>query len=140
MTLQAITLNLPKTVYERIQRAAEKARRPIDEVLTEAITAVAPVMDTASEKLRTALAQMAYLNDAALWQAARATMPAKQRERLEALHHQQQYRGLTAKEQAEEQALLGLYRETLLIRAQAAVLLKQRGYDVSDPQQFTPLE
>jgi hypothetical protein len=141
MAIQAITLNLPKTVYKQIQRAAEKAQRPVDEVLIEAVTAVAPVMDTASEKLRAALAQMAYLNDAALWQAARATMSPDQRERLEALHHQQQQRqGLTVEERTEEQALLTLYRETLLIRAQAAVLLKQRGYDVSDPQQFTPLE
>ena len=83
---------------------------------------------------------MAYLNDAALWQAARATMSAEQRDRLEALHHQQQRQGLTAEEQAEEQALLALYRETLLVRAQAAVLLKQRGYDVSDTRQFTPLK
>jgi len=140
MTLQAVTLNLPKTVYEQIRRAAEKAQRPVDEVLVEAVVAVAPVMDTASEKQRTALAQMAYLNDAALWQAARATMPAEQRDCLEALHHQQQSQGLTAEERAEEQALLALYRETLLIRAQAAVLLKQRGYDVSNPQQFTPLK
>jgi len=140
MTVQAITLNLPKIVYEQIRRAAEKAQRPVDQVLLEAVVAVAPVMDTASEKQRTALAQMAYLNDAALWQAARATMPAEQRDRLEALHHQQQSQGLTAKEQAEERALLALYRETLLVRAQAAVLLKQRGYDISSPQQFTPLK
>ena len=76
---------------------------------------------------------MAYLNDAALWQAGRATMTAEQRERLEALHDKQQREGLTPDEQAEERALLALYRETLLVRAQAAVLLKQRGYDVSEP-------
>lgn len=140
MTAQAITLNLPQTVYEQIQRAAAKTQRSVDEVLIEAVTAVAPIMGTAPEKLRTALAQMAYLNDAALWQAARTTMLVKQRERLEALHHQQQRQGLTTEEQTEEQALLTLYRETLLIRAQAAALLKQRGYDVTDPQQFTPLE
>lgn len=139
MAVQPVTLNLPKIVYEQIQRAAKKAQRPVEQVLVEAVTAVAPVVDTASEKLRTALAQMAYLNDAALWQASRATMSVEQRNRLEALHHQQQRQGLTAGERAEEQALLALYRETLLIRAQAAVLLKQRGYDVSDPQQFAPL-
>jgi hypothetical protein len=126
MTVQAITLNLPETVYEQIRRAAEKAQRPVNEVLVEAVTAVAPVIGIASGEMRTALAQMAYLNDAALWQAAQTTMTAEQRERLEALH--------------DEQALLALYRETLLVRAQAAVLLKQRGYDVSDPQQFAPLE
>ena len=85
------------------------------------------------------LAQMAYLNDAALWQAARATMPGDQRVRMEELHMKQQREGLTKPEQEEEQALLKLYRETILVRAQAAVLLKQRGYEVSDSTQFQPL-
>ncbi len=72
-----------------------------------------------------------YIDDAALWQAARASMTEDQRIRLEALHEKQQREGLTLAEQDEEQALLKLYRETLLVRAQAAVLLKQRNYDVS---------
>ena len=83
--------------------------------------------------------QLAYLNDAALWQAARSTMVPEQRERMEALHDTHQRTGsLTPEEQAEEQALLQLYRETVLVRAQAAVLLKQRGYDVRNPEQFAP--
>ncbi len=140
-TVHAVTLDLPETVYNQIQRAAEKAQRPVEDILVEAVVAVAPVMHTAPSEMRSSLAQMAYLNDAALWQAARATMPAEQRARLEALHQQQQAgRKLTAEEEAEEQALLALYRETLLVRAQAAVLLKQRNYDISDLQQFTPLE
>ncbi len=139
MTVQAITLNLPQAVYKQIRQAAEKVGRPVNEVLLEAVAAVAPVIGTGPENLRTALAQMAYLNDAALWQAGRATMTAEQREYLEALHDKQQREGLTPDEQAEEQALLSLYRETLLVRAQAAVLLKQRGYDVSEPLQFGSL-
>lgn len=82
---------------------------------------------------------MAYLNDAALWQAARAAMPDDQRTRMESLHSKQQEGKLSKTEQAEEQALLKLYRETVLVRAQAAVLLKQQGYDVSDLTQFQPL-
>jgi hypothetical protein len=139
MASHTITLNLPETVYEQIQQAAETARRPVNDVLVEAIAAVAPVVNTASDHLRAALAHMAYLNDAALWQAARTTMPSEQRARLATLHDKQQYISLTPEEQAEEQALLRLYRETLLVRAQAVVLLKQRGYDVFDPEQFTPL-
>jgi hypothetical protein len=92
-----------------------------------------------SEQIRSALGQMAYLNDAALWQAARATVPPAQRERLSALTEQHERGPLTPEEEVEEQALLSLYRETLLVRAQAAVLLKQRGYDVADPKQFAPL-
>ncbi|MBC8264728.1 MAG: hypothetical protein H8E47_11465 [Anaerolineales bacterium] len=139
MTVQAITLTLPQAVYKQIRQAAEKVGRPVNEVLLEAVAAAAPIIGTGPENLRTALAQMAYLNDAALWQAGRATMTAEQRECLEALHDKQQREGLTAEEQGEEQALLSLYRETLLVRAQAAVLLKQRGYDVSEPLQFASL-
>ena len=70
---------------------------------------------------------MFYLSDVALWQAARASMTEDQRMRLETLHDKQQREGLTPTEQDEEQALLKLYRETLLVRAQAVSLLKQRG-------------
>jgi hypothetical protein len=123
-------------VYDQIQQAAQKRKRPLQQLLVEAVTAVAPVIDTASMALRSALAQMAYLNDAALWQAARTSMLLEQRERLELLHHKAQKEGLTQEEEEEEEALLKLYRETLLVRAQAAVLLSQRQYDVSDPSQF----
>jgi hypothetical protein len=137
--VHAVTITLPETVYEQIRQAAERAHRPVNDVLAEPVTAVAPVMDAPPGNLRSALAHLAYLNDAALWQAARAAMSVEQRERLAALHDKQQRESLTAEERAEEQALLTLYRETLLVRGQAAALLKQRGYDVSDPQRFTLL-
>ena len=137
---QEVTLTLPEAVYRQIKRAAEKAHRPLDELLVEAVSAVAPVVDMASQQTRSAFAQMSYLNDAALWQCARATMSVEQRERLESLLQEQQRRPLTAEERMEEQALLKLYQETLLVRAQAAVLLKQRGYSITDLTQFTPLE
>lgn len=97
--------------------------------------AAAPAFASVSTNLNVPLAQMAYLNDAALWQAARSTLASEQRERLATLHEAQQRRPLSIEEQVEEQALLKLYREVVLVRAQAAVLLKQRGYDVSDVAQ-----
>lgn len=134
-----VTLSLPEPVYDQLRRVAEQTGRSIADLLAEAAIAAAPALDASDGALRAALAQMAYLNDAALWQAARATLSPAQRERLEELHDKEQREGLTAAEQAEEQALLALYRETMLVRAQAAVLLKKRGYDVADPQQFAPL-
>ncbi|MCG8351897.1 MAG: hypothetical protein MI924_29375, partial [Chloroflexales bacterium] len=58
---------------------------------------------------------------------------------LEALHLKRQRGGLTASEKQTVAALVHHYEHAMLVRPQAAVLLKQRGYDVSDPQQFTPL-
>jgi hypothetical protein len=139
MSAQQITLSLPDGLYEQLKTVAERSRRSLDEVLVEVLAALAPVTGTASGAVCSSLAQMAYLNDAALWQAARSTMVPEQRARLAALHDEQQRSGLAPAEKAEEQALLALYDETLLVRAQAAVLLKQRGYDVADPEQFAPL-
>jgi hypothetical protein len=62
-----VTITLPEMVYEQIRQAAERSRRPIDDVLAEAVTAAAPVMDAPPGSLRSALAHLAYLNDAALW-------------------------------------------------------------------------
>lgn len=140
MTVREVTIRVPLPVYEQVRRAAASTNRSVDEVLVEAVIAAAPAAGGGPGQLRSALAHMAYLNDAALWQAARATMTAEQRERLEALHDKQQAEALTAEEHREEQALLDLYRGTVLIRAQAAALLKQRGYDITDPAQFAALE
>jgi hypothetical protein len=139
MAVHPVTINLPEQVYRQIKRAADAARRPLDQVVAEAVAAAAPVMDTPASSLRAELAQMAYLNDAALWKAARSTLSGAQRQQLEALHDKQQRAGLTQDEQAQEQALVRLYRETLLVRAQAVALLQQRGYDVADPTAFHPL-
>ena len=139
MTVYPITINLTEQVYRQIKRAADSAKRPMSEMVSEAVTAVAPVIDSSSGDLRAAMMHMAYLNDAALWTAARTTLTPEQRVRLEMLHDKQQREGLTSEGRTEEQALIKLYRETQLVRAQAVALLKQRGYDVSDASQFHPL-
>ncbi len=134
-----ITVNLPESVYRQLRQAADQTRRPFDDVLVEAITAAVPGKDVNISGWRADLAQLAYLNDAALWQAARAAMSEAQRDRLEALHHQQQRAALSREETDEMKVLETLYRDTILVRAQAAVLLNQRGYDTSNPSQFAPL-
>jgi len=140
MTAQTVTFDIPQKLYEQIKRAADKKHRNVNDLLVEAVTAVAPVIDMDSIDLRAALAQLPYLNDAALWQVARAALSAEQRDRLAWLNDKQQRHGLTQAEQAEADLLLKLYRETLVIRAQAAVLLQQRNYNVADPTQFHPLD
>ena len=139
MTVHPVTVNLSEPLYRRIQRVSERTQRSLEQLLGDALAALAPENSNLPADLQTALAQMAYLNDAALWQAARTTLQLEQQQRLETLHDKQQRTKLSSAEQAEEQALLKLYRETQLVRAQAVVLLKQRGYDVSDPEQFAPI-
>ena len=139
MTVVPVTVNLSELSYRRVQRAAERTQRSVEQLLGDAVTALIPESNDAPTNLKTALAQMAFLNDAALWQMARTTLSAEQQRRLAALHDKQQRTHLSPVEREEEQTLVRLYRETQFVRAQAIVLLQQRGYDVSDPEQFAPV-
>jgi len=139
MTVHSVTVNLSEPAYRRVKRAAERTQRSVEQLLGDALAALTPENSDLPLDLQTALTQMAFLNDAALWQAARSALSSEQQQRLDALHDKQQRTRLSPAEQAEEQALLKLYRETQLVRAQAAVLLMQRGYDLSDPGQIAPV-
>jgi hypothetical protein len=82
-------------------------------------------------ELRLELAGLEYLDDEALWQAARSRLAVVMCRRTEKLHRKRQREGLMG---AEAQALAELvrqYERAMLIRARAAALLKQRGHDVS---------
>jgi hypothetical protein len=62
MAVQEVTLHLPDVLYEQIKHAAEKARRTLDDVLLDAIAAIAPGAGGTPHGLQAALAQMAYLS------------------------------------------------------------------------------
>lgn len=140
MAIHPVTIDIPEHVYRRLQRAAKHARRPIEQMLAETVVAITPVLDQPAVPERMTRAELDKLNDAVLWRIARTTLNAEQRSRLQWLHDKQQSDGLGAEQAAEEQALVAVYRETQLLRAQAIALLKQRNYDVIDPTQFLPLD
>ena len=96
-------------------------------------------MNVSMSELKSNLARLAHLNDAALWQMARATVPPQLRSRMESLHHQLRRGEIAETDQKEIDRLEKLYRDTIVIRAQAALILQERGYDISNPEQFAPL-
>lgn len=74
---------------------------------------------------------MTLLSNSELWQACRTRLPQDAIEQLESLHRKRQREGLTEAEAATTAALVHQHKRVMLIRAQAAALLKQRGHDVS---------
>ena len=78
------------------------------------------------------------LNDTALLKAAQATLSSAQHERMEALHHKLQREGLTEEEKAEADSLEQQYLDVVLIRANAAQMLQNHDYDISNPTHFIP--
>ena len=60
-------------------------------------------------------------------------MPPSNQKQLDLLLDEKSQGALTARGQQELDQLLSEYERMVLARAQAALLLQQRGYDISDP-------
>jgi plasmid stability protein len=129
MNIQPVTLNLPAPLYRQVQERAARARHSVEDELIQVVATALPTLDELPQETTEVLAQLRFLDDAELWQAARTRMLPERAEQLEQLNLKQQREGLTSDEQQEREQLLGYYEQTMLVRAQAAVLLQERGHD-----------
>ena len=85
-------------------------------------------------ELRKELADLTLLNDKALWKVARSRVPVKSQRRFSQINYKQQKEGrasLTPEEIQEAEQLIYQLDRCMLLRAEAAVLLMNRGYDIS---------
>jgi len=99
--------------------------------LLEAVATIAAEEEDSSRAVAEAVAALELLSDEELWRAARNPLAEDDRSRLEALNLKQQKENLTPAEQETLGRLLLQYDRAVLLRAEAARLLKQRGHDVS---------
>ena len=130
--MRTVTLDLPSPLYNRLKHRADQARRTVEDELIQVVATAVPVGDELPADLDEAISPLSLLDDDALWQAARTHLPTEAAAQMEDLHLKRQREGLT---ETEAQILTGLvrqYERTMLVRAQAAALLKQRGCDVSE--------
>lgn len=132
MTVQSVTLNLPRALYDRLERRAAQTQRTVEDVLLDVLATAVPLADELPSDLAEALSPLTLLDDAALWRAARSHLPTEVAAELEALHLKRQREGLTDTETQTLARLVRQYERAMLVRAQAAALLKQRGYDVAE--------
>jgi dGTP triphosphohydrolase len=131
MTAHAITLHLPETLYERFRQRAEWSHRSLETEILDAVASAAYTTEELSPDLIEALAALEALEDEELWRLARKAMSREASQELEDLHFKQRDEGLNQDEDATRAKLLREYERTMLIRAQAVRLLKDRGHDVS---------
>ena len=132
MTVQPVTVQVPSVLYDRIKRRADQSHRPVEVELLDLVAISIPGGDELPDDLAEAIASLTLLDDQALWRAARSRLAADIATRLEDLHRKRQREGLTGNETQEAEVLVRQYERIMLVRAQAAALLKDRGYDVSE--------
>ncbi|MFZ1756080.1 MAG: hypothetical protein WBO46_16780 [Caldilineaceae bacterium] len=129
---QTIQIELAEPVYRRLQRASELTYRPIDEILSSALTVALGLPPDLPAESQAELAAMGMLSDAGLWAASESTLSPAQQRRLRQLNHAAGERKLSSSEEREQAQLLELYQRSVLQRAQALALLAYRGYDLPE--------
>lgn len=126
--MQSVTVHLPDTLYQRIRRRARERNRSVED---EVIKVVEQSVTTAAPSTAELLEQLPHLADDDLWRAARLRVADDRAEHMQWLVWKQQGEGLTAAEEDEAQQLQQHAQQVMLIRAEAAALLAERGFDVA---------
>jgi hypothetical protein len=131
MTLKTYTVTMPETVFLKLQKAAEMTYRSVDDLLSSTIDATLIAPANLPEELARELSAMHVLSDEALWAAVHPSFSPTEQHRLQQLNHVAGERTLTVAETTEQTILLNAYYRSMLRRAQAILILKQRGHLIS---------
>ncbi|MEM7535607.1 MAG: hypothetical protein AAF639_25750 [Chloroflexota bacterium] len=69
-----MTFSLPETIYDQIQRMAQRWHKPDEHVLVDTVVTGITLLDDIPEHLVNDMSALLLLNDAALWKAACRTL------------------------------------------------------------------
>jgi plasmid stability protein len=130
--MQTVTLRIPEELYSRIQQRAQRSRRSLEAEFIDVLSLAVQGTDDLPPELAQAFADLDGFDDERLWQAARSRLPPEISTELESLHLKQQRRGLSDEEGETMERLSLEYDRFMLVRARAAMLLKERGHDVAE--------
>ncbi len=132
MSTNTITLDVPGPLYEQLKRLAEQTHRSVEEETLEVLATAVPPACSLPREWEEAMQALNGLDDAALIESARNRLEDNVSAELERLHDKQRQEGLSDEESAKLADLVGRYERHMLVRAQAAALLKARGCDLRE--------
>jgi hypothetical protein len=132
-----INIEVPDTLFQRLQRLAKHTHRSVEDVLAATIDSALPPDPSLPPELADELAAMILFNDQALWAATASSFSPAQQRRLEELTTMGDERPLTAAETNELAYLLDEYDRAVLRRARALAILTQRGYELPERTEWS---
>ncbi|MBX3062383.1 MAG: hypothetical protein U0528_06670 [Anaerolineae bacterium] len=127
MSDQPVLLQLPEELYARIRQIAEESQRPVESVLVDSLSLLfgeLPDNDSLTPEM------LSSLTDEQLWAIVHRHLAWALDSRLRELSELGKTGQLSAEEYAEMESLVEQTDRHILLRSQALLLLKQRGYDV----------
>ena len=128
MTVQTVSVGLPKSVFLKLERAAQLTRRSVEEVLASTVNAALVEPPDLPTDLANELAALHLFSDEALQAAAQPSLSSVEQLRLSQLNDLAGKRPLTPAEAAEQADLLAAYHRSVLRRAKSLAILAQRGH------------
>jgi len=130
MNPQTVTITLPPPVYRCVKQQSQLTHSSIAEELLAVVTDYS-LHYALTDDIEQELAQLDVLTERELWQAAQTKVSSEATDAMQALVEKQQREGLTDQERQQAHVLSHFFNRTMLVRAKAAAILKQRGHDVS---------
>ncbi len=127
MSLQAVTLQLPESIYKSARRTARVVKRPLEEILVTVLKSSLPTLDGLPPEIVTELTALESLDNEQLSEVAHSTFPPSQRRRLSALLRKNQAGQTTAREQDALEILISEAERLMLRKSRGYALLKWRG-------------
>jgi len=131
MSDYTITLTISEAIYERARHLSEATARSVEQILSSQLAKVFTDLTDIPQDSQAELVAFRQLSNEALWTIAREQTPSDLRERAILLLALNKRVVLTHDEEAELDRLLQSADRAMLRKAEATVLLTQRGYKVT---------
>ncbi|MEK7832448.1 MAG: hypothetical protein AAB401_15260 [Acidobacteriota bacterium] len=125
---QTITLNLPESFVQPLERTMRATNQPIEQLLLTALQTALPPLEGLPPEVVAKLEALELLSDDSLRSVLLETVPAKVQLRISQLLQQQETSPLSAADQKELDELQEQADMVMLRKARAAVLLRFRGH------------
>ena len=132
--LQSMTIELPLATYRHLEQLAQRQQRSIPETVERL---VAPTEQTINDEeglsaeLIWELDQLVQFSDDELWEVGKMRATPYDETTMEELLGKRQSAEWDANDQVSAEKLSSKFNRIMLMRAKAAALLKERGYDVT---------
>lgn len=133
MTAHSVVLELPETLFRRIERAAKGLNQPMPQALVKIVENSLPSLDKVPPQYRAELEAMETWADEDLWRVSRESMAPDLQRELSELLRKNERDSLSPAEEARLDQLHGESNRLMLRKSYALALLKWRGNKVPTP-------
>lgn len=128
---ETIVLQVPDIIYQRLVNTAHATKRPLEEVMIHALKVGSPPdWNNVPDEFKADLAALDRMEDEALWKIATSCKTNADMSRYDELLERNQSHSLTPDEQLELMVLRTEADRFMLLKAQAAVLLRWRADNI----------